>query len=227
MVRESEEGRTQLHNVADLVNQISEQSEQLNEANVAISNIASQTNLLAMNAAIEASHAGEAGKGFNVVAEEIRSLASTSQEQSQSIEGLLNEINTLINKIVDSSSVSTQSFDTLGKKIFDIEDRMKQIQLVINNERQSIDNITTTMGTLNSATEEISLASSNMKNESQKLFREIDDLQHISESTRKKSAEVSSSISQIKKVAEIASESSSKNKDASDSVVNMINGFKV
>ena len=172
-------------------------------------------------------HAGEAGKGFNVVAEEIRSLASTSQEQSQSIEGLLNEINTLISKIVESSSVSTQSFDTLGKKIFDIEDRMKQIQVVINNERQSIDNITTTMGTLNSATEEISLASSNMKNESQKLFREIDDLQHISESTRKKSAEVSSSISQIKNVAEIASESSSKNKDASDSVVNMINGFKV
>ena len=227
LVKESELGRSQLHNVAELVEHISVQSKKLNEANAAISNIASQTNLLAMNAAIEASHAGAAGKGFNVVAGEIRSLATTSQKQSQSIAELLKDIHTLVDSIVESSEVSTRSFDTLGEKITDMDTLMHQVQGVINGEKDAVDNITTTMSTLNAATEEIYVASNNMKSESKKLFKEIDDLQHISESTRKKSTEISSSISQIKKVAETAAESSSKNKDSSDSIVNMINGFKV
>ncbi|MCR5698323.1 MAG: methyl-accepting chemotaxis protein [Treponemataceae bacterium] len=227
LVKESEIGQSQLKNVADLVSRISEQSKHLNEANVAISNIASQTNLLAMNAAIEASHAGVAGKGFNVVAGEIRSLATTSQKQSQSIADLLKDIHTLVDNIVESSNVSTKSFDTLNGKISDMENLMHQVQGVINGEKDSVDNITTTMGTLNSATEQIQIASESMQKESSKLFTEINDLQQMSESTRKRSSEVSSAIAQMKEVAQQAAKSSAMNRDASKSVVDMINGFTV
>ena len=70
-----------------------------------------------MNAAIEASHAGEAGKGFAVVAAEIRKLAETSANQSNSISQLLQSITDAISGIVESSDISSKNFVSVGEKI--------------------------------------------------------------------------------------------------------------
>ena len=117
LVADSERGMELEGRVASLVEEVIRHSEGLSEANTLIKAIADQTNLLAMNAAIEAAHAGEAGKGFAVVADEIRKLASTSLDQSHSISGLLQDIGGQLSGIVEATERSLESFSGINGKI--------------------------------------------------------------------------------------------------------------
>ena len=102
--------------VNELLNSVLAQSKTLQDTNMVIASISSQTNLLSMNAMIESAHAGEAGKGFAVVAEEIRKLADTSATQSKSIGENLKLIAENIKKVVESADLSKASFEVVSEK---------------------------------------------------------------------------------------------------------------
>jgi methyl-accepting chemotaxis protein len=110
----SDEGKTRLHRIAELIDDVSAQSDTLIESCSVIGDIAEQTSILGMNAAIEAAHAGEAvGKGFAVVASEIRKLAENSSKQAAEIADSLKNIKALIDSSKESSSRAEQQFDTM------------------------------------------------------------------------------------------------------------------
>jgi len=113
----SEIGKTGLQTVAQKIQEIAHDSEGLLEINAVMNNIASQTNLLSMNAAIEAAHAGEAGKGFAVVADEIRKLAESSGEQSKTTAAMLKKIKASIDSITVSSNEVLARFEVIDSSI--------------------------------------------------------------------------------------------------------------
>ncbi len=113
----SENGKEGLQTVAEKIKEIARDSEGLLEINLLMDNIAGQTNLLSMNAAIEAAHAGEAGKGFAVVADEIRKLAESSSEQSKTTAAMLKKIKESIDSITASSNEVLSRFEVIDSEV--------------------------------------------------------------------------------------------------------------
>jgi methyl-accepting chemotaxis protein len=113
----SQEGGEALTSTTVEVKEAARQSEKLFELNDLITEVASRTNLLAMNAAIEAAHAGQAGKGFAVVADEIRRLAEESAERAKQTAGELQGIKSCIDHIVDATSLAETAFARIGETV--------------------------------------------------------------------------------------------------------------
>jgi len=117
LIEASENGKTGLQAVAEKIKEIAKDSEGLLEINSVMNKIASQTNLLSMNAAIEAAHAGEVGKGFAVVADEIRKLAETSGQQSKTTATMLKKIKASIDSITVSSDEVLSRFEVIDNGV--------------------------------------------------------------------------------------------------------------
>jgi methyl-accepting chemotaxis protein len=113
----TDEGGGQVEATNQIVKEIAVLAKDIIEVTNLINGIAAQTNLLAMNAAIEAAHAGEAGKGFSVVADEIRKLAESSGANSKQINKMLSEVGKRIEKASVASASSMESFQKVKGEV--------------------------------------------------------------------------------------------------------------
>ncbi|MCR5289639.1 MAG: methyl-accepting chemotaxis protein [Treponema sp.] len=170
-------GFTKQQNVNDKVQQIEKQSQMLEEANKAILSIAAQTNLLAMNAAIEAAHAGNAGRGFSVVADEIRKLSETSASQSKSIGTQLSSIRDSITEVVASSNEASEAFSSVSDHIRKTDELVAQIKTAMDEQNEGSKQISESLKLMNESTQEVENAAKQMSLRNEKILQEVTTLQ--------------------------------------------------
>ncbi len=161
------------------IKQIVTESKMLQEANKTIADIAGQTNLLAMNAAIEAAHAGDAGKGFSVVADEIRKLSETSSAQSKTIGTQLKNIYDSISGVVQASQESNQSFLNVTDSIQQTDPIVAHITNAMAEQSEGSRQIGIALGEMNDSAVEVRNASKEMAEGNKSILQEIQLLKDI------------------------------------------------
>ena len=177
----SDKGQQQVKIAVDTAQGVLQQSEGILQASSIIQNIASRTNLLAMNAAIESAHAGEAGKGFAVVAEEIRKLAEQSSSQSKAIDENLRSLSDAISQITVDIGHVKSAFES----IYELSQKVREQESVIANamEEQTSGNqqVLEAMHAISDSTTEVKNGSAEMLVGGEQILKEM---QRLSEVTR-------------------------------------------
>ena len=223
----SEVGRTGLQEVATDIQEIARESAGLMEINAVMENIASQTNLLSMNAAIEAAHAGEAGKGFAVVADEIRKLAESSGEQSKTIASVLQKIKDSIDKITASTDGVLKKFEAIDSGVRSVLDQEEQVRNAMEEQGIGSKQILEAIGHLNDITGMVKQGSMEMLEGSQEILKESRNLEMVTQEIANGMAEMSGGATQINVAVNRVNTISGQNKDNIDILVQEVSRFKI
>ena len=223
----SEVGRGGLQEVATDIQEIARESEGLLEINSVMENIASQTNLLSMNAAIEAAHAGEAGKGFAVVADEIRKLAESSSEQSKTIGNVLKKIKESIDKITRSTENVLNKFEAIDSAVKTVAAQEEHIRGAMEEQGEGSKQLVQGTSNLTEITQRVRNGSAEMLDGSKEVIQESNALEKATQEISGGMNEMAEGADHINLAIHHVNEISSKNRAGIETLMKEVSRFKV
>jgi len=223
----SETGRYSLQEVAADIQEIARESEGLMEINSVMENIASQTSLLSMNAAIEAAHAGDAGKGFAVVADEIRKLAESSGEQSKTIGNVLKKITGSIDKITSSTDNVLNKFEAIDQSVRTVADQEEAIRNAMEEQAEGSKQVLAASGQVGEITQQVKSGSAQMLEGSKEVIQESKNLERATQEITSGINEMAIGAEDVNRAVNVVNELSGRTRENISILAQAVARFKV
>ena len=223
----TDDGKATLVTSNTITQKIAEESGSLMEASGVIQHIASQTNLLAMNAAIEAAHAGEAGKGFAVVADEIRKLAEDSAMQGKTITTTLKTLSGEIEMLSESSKIVEEKFNAIFHLAEQVKDMSNMLTNAMHEQENGSKEVLTAIKNINMVTTEVQAGSEEMLKGGESVageMRKLDDLTRIITDGMN---EMAAGATQINNAVQEVNDITQQNKRSIENLTEEVGKFKV
>ena len=221
------DGKATLVTSNTVTQKIAEESGSLLEASSVIQHIASQTNLLAMNAAIEAAHAGESGKGFAVVADEIRKLAEESSVQGKTITTTLKTLSSEIETLAASSKTVEGKFNAIFSLAEQVKEMSARLTEAMREQEHGSKEVLTAIKNINMVTVEVQAGSEEMLKGGEGVAAEMRKLDDLTRMITDSMNEMATGAVQINKAVQEVSEITQKNKRSIENLATEVSKFKI
>jgi methyl-accepting chemotaxis protein len=220
-------GKDELFKLQEMMDTLTTKIGTVFEANTVINRIASQTNLLAMNAAIEAAHAGETGKGFAVVANEIRTLAESSNTQSRIITESMKSLKESMENATHTSNNTNLSFEHIFTAIKDMDANQKELVKATGKRSGTMEELISQFTGIQQSIKDIHEGSGTILAQSTAIQTEVERLASITQEVKQDSQALSSNPEVAAKLMDAALDKVKLNLVSISEIKSEVSAFKV